>query len=122
MINKTDRNEVRKRKHVRVRKKIAGTPERPRLCVYRSNTNIYAQVIDDTSGVTLASASTLDKDVKSQLEFGGNTDAATAVGKTVAQRALDKGIKNVVFDRSGYIFHGRVAALAEAAREAGLTF
>ena len=122
MINKPDRNEIRRRKHVRVRKKIVGTPARPRLCVFRSNTNIYAQIIDDTTGTTLVSASTLEKDIKSDLAFGGNTDGAVAVGKLVAKRALDKGIGAVVFDRGGYIFHGRVAALAEAAREAGLTF
>ncbi len=122
MINKPDRNEIRRRKHVRVRKKIVGTPARPRLCVFRSNTNIYAQIIDDTTGTTLVSASTLEKDIKSDLAFGGNTDGAAAVGKRVAERALDKGISAVVFDRGGYIFHGRVAALAEAAREAGLTF
>ena len=122
MINKPDRNEIRRRKHVRVRKKIVGTPARPRLCVFRSNTNIYAQIIDDTTGTTLVSASTLEKDIKSDLAFGGNTDGAAAVGKRVAERALDKGISAVVFDRGGYIFHGRVAVLAEAAREAGLTF
>ncbi len=122
MINKPDKNEVRRRKHVRVRKKIAGTPARPRLCVFRSNLHMYAQVIDDTTGMTIAAASTLDKDIKTELSSRSNKDGARAVGELVAKRAIDKGVKEVVFDRSGYIFHGRVAALAEAAREAGLTF
>jgi len=122
MINKPDRNEIRRRKHVRVRKKITGTPARPRLCVFRSNTNIYAQIIDDSTGSTLVSATTLEKDIKTDLPFGGNVTGAAAVGKLIAQRAIDKGITEVVFDRGGYIFHGRVAALAGAAREAGLTF
>lgn len=122
MINKPDKNEIRRRKHVRVRKKITGTPARPRLCVFRSNTNIYAQIIDDTTGSTLVSASTLEKDIKTDLPFGGNIAGASAVGKLIAKRAVDKGISEVVFDRGGYIFHGRVAAVAEAAREAGLTF
>jgi len=122
MINKPDSNKIRRRKHLRVRKKISGTPARPRLCVFRSNTNIYAQIIDDTTGTTLVSASTLEKALKDSLEFGGNITGASAVGKLVAERALEKGISEVVFDRGGYIFHGRVAALAEAAREAGLSF
>jgi len=122
MITKADKNKIRKRKHVRVRKKISGTAECPRLCVYRSNAHIYAQIIDDVAGTTLASASSLDKDVKSAVSVGSNCDAAKQVGKLVAERALDKGIKEVVFDRGGYIYHGRVAALAEAAREAGLSF
>jgi large subunit ribosomal protein L18 len=122
MINKPDRNEIRRRKHVRVRKKITGTPARPRLCVFRSHTNIYAQIIDDTTGSTLVSASSLDSDIKTNVSFGGNKEGAAAVGKLIAKRAQDKGIKEVVFDRGGYIFHGRVSALAEAAREAGLTF
>jgi len=122
MINKPDSNKIRLRKHLRVRKKITGTPERPRLCVFRSNTNIYAQIIDDTQGFTLASASTLEKDIKTGLPYGGNIEGAKAVGKLLAERATEKGIKAVVFDRGGYIFHGRVAALAEAAREAGLSF
>lgn len=122
MINKTCSNEIRKRKHLRVRKKISGTPERPRLCVFRSNSHIYAQVIDDKGGSTLASASTLDKEVKEKISFGGNIEGAAEVGKLVAQRALAKGIETVVFDRGGYIYHGRVAALATAAREAGLNF
>lgn len=122
MINKTCRNEIRKRKHDRVRKKISGTPARPRLCVYRSLSQIYAQVIDDSTGTTLAGASTLDKEIKESITFGGNKAGAAAVGKLAAQRALAKGIDTVVFDRGGYIYHGRVAALAEAAREAGLNF
>jgi len=120
MINKVDKNEIRKRKHLRVRKKIAGTAECPRLCVYRSNSHIYAQVIDDVTGTTLASASSLDKDAA--VENGSNVEAAKAVGKLVAERAMAKDIKEVVFDRGGYVYHGRVAALAEAAREAGLSF
>jgi len=122
MIKKSARNEVRKRKHLRVRKKIAGTASCPRLCVFRSNTNIYAQIIDDTTGNTLVAASSLEKDVKTNVAFGGNKEGAAAVGKLIAERALSKEIKEVVFDRGGYIFHGRVAALAEAAREAGLNF
>ena len=122
MINKVDKNEIRKRKHLRVRKKIAGSAECPRLCVFRSNSHIYAQIIDDTQGITLVSASTLDKDVKSSVANGSTKEAASAVGKLVAERAIAKDIKEVVFDRGGYIYHGRVAALAEAAREAGLSF
>jgi large subunit ribosomal protein L18 len=122
MISKTCKNDVRKRKHDRVRKKISGTAERPRLCVYRSLSHIYAQVIDDNQGSTLAAASTLDKEVKEKVTFGGNIKGAAEVGALVAQRALAKGIENVVFDRGGYIYHGRVAALAAAAREAGLKF
>ncbi len=122
MINKIDKNEIRKRKHLRVRKSVSGTTERPRLCVFRSNSHIYAQVIDDTTGTTLAAASSLDKDVKSQVSNGSNIEAAAAVGKLVAQRAQEKKIVEVVFDRGGYLYHGRVAALAEAAREAGLQF
>jgi large subunit ribosomal protein L18 len=120
MINKIDKNEIRKRKHLRVRKSVSGTTERPRLCVYRSNSHIYAQVIDDTTGTTLAAASSLDKDAK--LDNGSNIEAAKEVGKLIAQRAQDKKISEVVFDRGGYVYHGRVAALAEAAREAGLQF
>ncbi len=122
MINKIDKNAIRRRKHLRVRKTVSGTTERPRLCVYRSNSHIYAQVIDDTTGNTLVAASSLDKDVKSQVQNGGNIEAAKEVGKLIAQRAQDKKITEVVFDRGGYIYHGRVAALAEAAREAGLQF
>ncbi len=122
MINKIDKNAIRRRKHVRVRNKISGTPTRPRLCVFRSNKHISAQIIDDVAGKTLVSASTLDKEVKASIESGSNKDAATAVGKKIAERALAANIEEVVFDRGGYIFHGRVAALAEAAREAGLKF
>lgn len=122
MINKTCRNDIRKRKHTRVREKISGTTLRPRLCVFRSLSNIYAQVIDDETGNTLVSASTLDSAIKEKLAFGGNVAAAKEVGKLVAERALEKGIENIVFDRGGYIYHGRVSSLAEAAREAGLKF
>ena len=119
MVKKIDKNAQRLKRHTRVRGKISGTPERPRLNVFRSNANIYAQVIDDVNGVTLASASTLDKSFEGAA---GNCEAAKKVGKLVAERALDKGIKTVAFDRGGYIFHGRVAALAEGAREGGLEF
>jgi large subunit ribosomal protein L18 len=122
MIKKPIRNEIRRRKHVRVRKKIRGTPERPRLSVFRSLKNIYAQVIDDTTGNTLVSASSLDEAVKSKFAYGGNKEADREVGRLVGQRALEKGIKQVVFDRSGYLYHGRVLELAEGAREAGLEF
>lgn len=120
MITKDSKNAKRKVRQTRVRKKITGTPERPRLNVYRSNKNIYAQVIDDVNGVTLASASTLDAELK--IENGGNKEAAKAVGTLVAERALKAGVENVVFDRAGYIYHGRVKELSEAAREAGLKF
>ena len=122
MIGKIDKNKIRKRKHVRVRKKISGTADCPRLCVYRSNSHIYAQIIDDEAGKTLVSASSLDKDIKGELSNGSNIQAASAVGKLVAERAAAKEIKDVVFDRGGYLYHGRVQALAEAAREAGLNF
>lgn len=122
MIGKIDKNEIRKRKHVRVRKKISGTGECPRLCVYRSNAHIYAQIIDDESQTTLCSASTLDKEIKGSVSVGSNVEAAKAVGKLIAERAAAKEIKVVVFDRGGYLYHGRVQALAEAAREAGLEF
>lgn len=120
MITKVDRNAVRKRRHARVRKKIFGTAERPRLNVFRSNKHIYAQIIDDMKAVTLVSASTLDKEF--DLESTGNIEAAKKVSELVAKRALAKGIKKVVFDRGGYLYHGRVKALADAAREAGLEF
>ena len=120
MIKKVSRNDVRKRRHARVRRHISGTPERPRLCVYRSSKQIYVQVIDDTNGITLVAASSLDKEA--DCEYGGNVAAARVVGKLIAERALEKGIDTVVFDRGGYIYHGRVAAVAEAAREAGLKF
>ena len=119
MIKRPNTNAQRLKRHKRVRAKISGTPEMPRLNVFRSEANIYAQVIDDVNGVTLASASSLDKAIEG---YGGNVAAATAVGKLVAERALAKGIDTVVFDRGGYLYHGRVQALADAAREAGLVF
>lgn len=118
MIKLTDKNSVRVRKHLRVRKKVNGTSETPRLCVFRSNKHIEAQIIDDTKGVTLVSSSSLAL----KLERGNNVEAAKKVGEDVAKKALEKGIESVVFDRAGYIYHGRVAALAEGAREAGLKF
>ena len=119
MVSKKDRNEARLKRHRRVRKNISGTAERPRLNVFRSLNHIYAQIIDDTKGVTLVSASSMDKEFN---QYGGNCEGAKEVGKAVAQKALEKGIKAVVFDRGGYIYHGRVAALAEGAREGGLDF
>ena len=119
MITKTDRKFERRRRHIRVRRKISGTAECPRLCVYRSNTNVYAQIIDDVKGVTLVSASTLDKEVKTKH---ANKEAAKEVGALIAKRALAKKIDTVVYDRGGYIYHGVVKELAEAAREAGLKF
>ena len=118
MFVKEDKNKARQKRHLRVRNHISGTAERPRLNVFRSLSNIYAQVIDDVNGVTLVSASTKDKD----FQNGGNVEAAKAIGEAVAKRAIEKGITEVVFDRGGYVYHGRVAALAEAAREAGLKF
>ncbi|MBU5594660.1 50S ribosomal protein L18 [Amphibacillus sp. MSJ-3] len=120
MITKQDKNIARKKRHLRVRKNLFGTAERPRLNVFRSNKHIYAQLIDDINGVTLASASTVDKEFSTQAT--GNTDAAKIVGEMIAKRALDKGHKQVVFDRGGYLYHGRVKTLADAAREAGLEF
>ena len=120
MINKKNSNAARIKRHYRVRKNISGTPERPRLNVFRSLSNIYAQVIDDTTGKTLASASSLE--LKSSLANGGNKEAAVEVGKLIAKKALEKNIESVVFDRGGYIYHGKVKALADAAREAGLKF
>jgi len=119
MVSKFDKNAQRLKRHIRVRSKISGTPERPRLNVFRSNANIYAQIIDDVNGVTLASASTLDKEFEGAT---GNCEAAKKVGMLVAERAKEKGISVVVFDRGGYVYHGRVAALAEGAREGGLEF
>lgn len=116
------RNDKRVARHQRVRKNLYGTPDKPRLCVYRSNKNISVQIIDDVNGVTLAAASSLDKELKGQIEWGGNKDAAKAVGEAIAKRALDKGIENVAFDRGGFLYHGRVKELAEGAREAGLKF
>lgn len=119
MLLKEDKNKARQKRHLRVRNHIAGTAQRPRLNVYRSLANIYAQVIDDEKGVTLVSASSQDKGFEN---YGGNIEAAKAIGTEIAKRALEKGITEVVFDRGGYVYHGRVAALAEAAREAGLKF
>ena len=120
MITKLDKNVARKKRHMRVRKDLFGTEERPRLNVFRSNKHIYAQLIDDINGITLASASTVDKEF--DADATGNSDAAKKVGELIAKRALDKGHKNVVFDRGGYLYHGRVKTLADAAREAGLEF
>ncbi|MGF1541935.1 MAG: 50S ribosomal protein L18 [Pleurocapsa sp.] len=119
---KPSRKELIKRRHQRVRKKVSGTPERPRLCVFRSNTHIYAQVIDDIAQHTLVAASTLDSSIKSGFSSSAACPASAAVGKLVAERALEKGIAQVVFDRGGNLYHGRIKALAEAAREAGLDF
>jgi len=122
MIKKASRQAVRVKKHVKLRKKISGTSERPRLAVYRSNNNIYAQIIDDLKGITIVAASTVEKTIKDSLEKTNDVAAAVAVGKAVAEKALDKGVDTVVFDRGGYIYHGKVKALADAAREAGLKF
>ncbi len=122
MIKKVSRNERRLRRHKRIRKKVFGTPERPRLCVFRSNKHIYAQIIDDTIGHTLVSASTLDPELREKLQKTWNKEAAREVGRLIAKRALEKGIKKVVFDRGGYKYHGRVKELAEGAREGGLEF
>jgi len=119
MVSKPDSNKARLKRHARVRAKISGTPDCPRLCVFRSTKHIYAQLIDDVNGVTLASASSLDKDFK---EYGGNKDAAKKIGLAVAKAAAAKGIKDVVFDRGGYVYHGRVRELADGAREGGLNF
>ena len=119
MLKKVSKNDERIRRHIRVRTKISGTPERPRLNVFRSNSHIHCQIIDDVNGVTLCSASTMDKDFEGN---GGNKTAARAVGKLVAERCKAKGIDTVVFDRGGYLYHGRVAELAEGAREGGLEF
>ena len=122
MVSKKSRNEVRVNKHRKLRNRFSGTAERPRLAVFRSNNHVYAQVIDDVAGKTLVSASTLEKDIKAELKNTDDIEAATKVGDVVAKRALEKGIKAVVFDRGGYIYHGKVQALADAAREAGLKF
>lgn len=122
MFKAVDKNAVRIEKHSRVRKKISGTAERPRLCVFRSHKHVYAQIIDDVSGKTLVAASTLETPLKGELSYTGNQEAAKEVGKLIGEKAQAKGIKSVVFDRGGYIYHGRVAALAEGAREAGLEF
>ena len=122
MVNKKSRSEVRLKKHRRVRNRFSGTAERPRLAVFRSNNHMYAQIIDDTAQHTLVSASTLQKDVKAELEKTNNVEAAAHLGAVIAKRALDKGITTVVFDRGGYIYQGKIQALADAAREAGLDF
>ena len=122
MITPINRSGERLRIHKRIRQKISGNANRPRLCVYRSSKYIYAQIIDDTQGNTLTAASTIEKDVRGDLKQGGNIEAAKAVGKVIAQRAQAKGIETVVFDRGGYLYHGQIKAVAEAAREAGLKF
>ena len=122
MVCKESRQEVRAKKHLRIRNRFSGTAERPRLAVFRSNNHMYAQVIDDTVGNTLVSASTLEKEIKAELEKTNNVDAAAYLGTVIAKRAIEKGIKEVVFDRGGFIYQGKIAALADAAREAGLEF
>ena len=122
MVNNKSIQEVRVKKHIIIRNRFSGTPERPRLAVFRSNNHMYAQIIDDTVGHTLVAASTVEKDVRSELEKTNNVDAASYLGTVIAKRAIEKGIDTVVFDRGGYLYHGKVAALAEAAREAGLKF
>ncbi|MBQ3933067.1 MAG: 50S ribosomal protein L18 [Pseudobutyrivibrio sp.] len=122
MVSKKSRTEVRLKKHRRLRNRFSGTAQRPRLSVFRSNNHMYAQIIDDTVGNTLVSASTLDKAVKAEVEKTNNVDAAAYLGKVIAEKALDKGIKTVVFDRGGFIYQGKIKALADAAREAGLEF
>ena len=122
MVSKKSRTVVRENKHRKLRNRFSGTAERPRLAVFRSNNHMYAQIIDDTVGKTLVSASTLDKDVKAELEKTNNVQAATVVGTVVAKKALEKGITTVVYDRGGFVYEGKVKALAEAAREAGLEF
>ena len=122
MVSKTDRKLERTRRHARVRTKVSGTAERPRLCVYRSNSNLYAQIIDDVAGNTLVAASTLDKEVRDSIKKSSTIEAAGFIGKVIAERAVKSGVSEVVFDRGGYIYHGRVKALADEAREAGLKF
>ena len=122
MLKKADKNANRLQRHKRVRRKIAGTTQRPRLCVFRSSNNIYAQIIDDANRVTLTAASSLEAEVKGAVSHTGNKEAAKMVGQLVAKKAIEKGITEVVFDRGGYLYHGRVQVLAEAAREAGLKF
>lgn len=122
MINKGDKNKARVKRHLRIRKKISGTTTHPRLNVFRSSKHIYAQIIDDTKGVTIASASTLEKDLSNEITNGGSKEAASKVGALIAARAKEKGVAKVVFDRGGYLYHGRVKALADAARESGLEF
>ena len=122
MVSKESRQKVRVKKHMKIRNRFSGTAQRPRLAVFRSNNHMYAQIIDDTVGNTLVAASTLEKEVKAELEKTNNVDAAAYLGTVIAKRAIEKGIKEVVFDRGGFIYQGKVAALAEAAREAGLEF
>ena len=122
MVSKESRSKVRAKKHLRIRNRFSGTAERPRLAVFRSNNHMYAQIIDDTIGHTLVAASTLEKEVKAELEKTNNVDAAAYLGTVIAKRALEKGITAVVFDRGGFIYQGKIAALADAAREAGLEF
>ncbi|MCD8039475.1 MAG: 50S ribosomal protein L18 [Lachnospiraceae bacterium] len=122
MVSKKSRAELRTKKHKRIRNRLNGTSQRPRLAVFRSNNHMYAQIIDDTVGNTLAAASTVESEVKSELEKTNNVEAAAYLGKVIAKRALDKGITEVVFDRGGFLYHGKIKALAEAAREAGLVF
>ena len=122
MFSKESRQLVRAKKHMKIRNRFSGTAERPRLAVFRSNNHMYAQIIDDTVGNTLVSASTLEKEIKAELEKTNNVDAAAYLGTVIAKRAIEKGIKEVVFDRGGFIYQGKVAALADAAREAGLEF
>ncbi len=122
MVKKESRSKIRENKHRRIRNRFAGTAERPRLAVFRSNNHMYAQIIDDTVGNTLVSASTLQKDVKAELEKTNNVEAAAKLGEVIAKKALEKGITNVVFDRGGFIYQGKIKALADAAREAGLEF
>ena len=122
MVSKESRQDIRAKKHLKIRNRFNGTAERPRLAVFRSNNHMYAQIIDDTVGKTLVAASTLEKEVKAELEKTNNVDAAAYLGTLIAKRALEKGISSVVFDRGGFIYHGKIAALADAAREAGLEF
>ena len=122
MVSKKSRSEVRVKKHRRIRNRLSGTTECPRLAVFRSNNHMYAQIIDDIAQNTLVSASTLQKDVKAKLEKTNNVDAAAYLGKVIAEKAIEKGIKDVVFDRGGFLYHGKIQALADAAREAGLNF
>ena len=122
MVSKESRQEIRVKKHLKIRNRFSGTAERPRLAVFRSNNHMYTQIIDDTVGKTLVAASTVERDVKAELKKTNDVEAAAYLGKVIAERALAKGIKTVVFDRGGHIYQGKVAALAEAAREAGLEF
>lgn len=122
MVSKECRSEIRVKKHLKIRNRFSGTAERPRLAVFRSNNHMYAQVINDTEGVTLVAASTLDKDVKAELDKTNNVEAAAKLGTVIAKKALEKGISTVVFDRGGFVYQGKIKALAEAAREAGLEF